>query len=512
MSLCNVGRGTEEVRRIDVKAIMVMFDSLNRRFLPPYGNDWVNAPNFQRLAERTVTFDNYFIGSMPCMPARRELHTGRYNFLHRSWGPLEPFDDSMPAMLNDAGVHTHLVSDHHHYWEDGGGGFHERYTTFDYIRGQEGDPWIGQVEDPYIPPSVELPSRMGGRTISTYVRQDWVNRAQIHGEGDFPITHTFDHGLEFMDRNCKEDNWFLQIETFDPHEPFHSADRYKSLYPDSYDGKHFDWPPYGDNYYSEEEVQHLVYEYAELVSMCDDKLGRFLDKMDELELWDDTLLIVNTDHGFMLGEHNQLGKNVPPYFNEVAHIPLFIWDPRCRKCGERRKSLVQMIDMAPTILDYFGLPATPDMQGRNLKDTIANDAKVHDAVLFGLHGGSTNCTDGRYVYMRHWDTSKPIYEYTITPENVQSRMPVEELQQAELVAPFSFTKGVPVLKVPGTGKGSKQKVIDSVLYDLENDYAENEPIDDPEVEQMMIDHMVRLMKETDAPVEQYDRMGLTEYL
>ncbi|MBN1874690.1 MAG: sulfatase-like hydrolase/transferase, partial [Anaerolineae bacterium] len=102
------------------KAIMVMFDSLNRRMLPPYGCDWVHAPNFQRLAERAVTFTNSYVGSMPCMPARRELHTGRYNFLHRSWGPLEPFDDSAPEILKHNGVYTHLVSDHYHYWEEGG--------------------------------------------------------------------------------------------------------------------------------------------------------------------------------------------------------------------------------------------------------------------------------------------------------------------------------------------------------------------------------------------------------
>jgi arylsulfatase A-like enzyme len=52
-----------------MRAIMVMFDSLNRRMLPPYGCDWTHAPNFARLAERTVTFDNCYVGSMPCMPA-----------------------------------------------------------------------------------------------------------------------------------------------------------------------------------------------------------------------------------------------------------------------------------------------------------------------------------------------------------------------------------------------------------------------------------------------------------
>ena len=59
-----------------MKAIMVMFDTLNRRMLPPYGCDWMHAPNFERLAKRTVTYDNAYVASMPCMPARRELHTG----------------------------------------------------------------------------------------------------------------------------------------------------------------------------------------------------------------------------------------------------------------------------------------------------------------------------------------------------------------------------------------------------------------------------------------------------
>lgn len=86
-----------------MKAIMLMFDSLNKRLLSAYGSDRAITPNFQRLKERTVRFDNFYVGSMPCMPARRELHTGRYNFLHRGWSPLEPFDDSMPEILKKTG-------------------------------------------------------------------------------------------------------------------------------------------------------------------------------------------------------------------------------------------------------------------------------------------------------------------------------------------------------------------------------------------------------------------------
>ena len=128
-----------------MKAVLLMFDSLNRHFLPPYGGaDWIHAPNFARLAQRAVTFDRSYVCSMPCMPARRDLHTARPNFLHTAWQPIEAYDDSMPAMLTGAGVCTHLASDHYHYWEDGGATYHTRYGSWEIFRGQECDECIGQ--------------------------------------------------------------------------------------------------------------------------------------------------------------------------------------------------------------------------------------------------------------------------------------------------------------------------------------------------------------------------------
>ena len=128
-----------------MKLVFVLFDSLNRRALSSYGGS-LSTPNFERLAEKSIVFDSHYVGSLPCMPARRDFHTGRLNFLHRSWGPLEPFDESFPARLKDRGVYSHLVSDHYHYFEDGGATFHTRYTTWDFIRGQESDPWAAMVK------------------------------------------------------------------------------------------------------------------------------------------------------------------------------------------------------------------------------------------------------------------------------------------------------------------------------------------------------------------------------
>jgi len=207
--------------------------------LPNYGCDWTIAPNFRRLAERTLTFDTSYVCSMPCMPARRDLLTGRPNFLHRSWGPLEPFDDSMPKLLRHAGTPAHFVSDHYHYWEAGGATYHCQYSTWQFFRGQEGDPWMGQIAPPPRPEHV-----VGRGQDNEVTRQDWTNRQFMRTEADLPITRTFNAGLDFLKRNEGEDNFFLQIETFDPHEPFYSLRQHKDRYPHDYEGGHFDWPSY----------------------------------------------------------------------------------------------------------------------------------------------------------------------------------------------------------------------------------------------------------------------------
>ncbi|MCL2001264.1 MAG: sulfatase, partial [Planctomycetes bacterium] len=396
-----------------MNAIMLMFDSLNRRMLPSYDCDWVHAPNFRRLQEKAVTFDNCYIGSMPCMPARRELHTGRYNFLHRVWGPLEPFDDSMPQILRDNGIYTHLITDHYHYFEDGGATYHTRYSSWEFIRGQEADPWKGVVEKPEIPKN-----RLGRNNYMTdrfYRNLPWLN-----GDDKHPAVVTFAAGLDFLQRNHGKDNWFLQIEAFDPHEPFFSSDKYEMLYPHNYCGPDFDWPEYVRISETPDQVEHVRKKYAALLSLCDAQLGRILDYMDAENLWRNTMLIVCTDHGFLLGEHGWWAKNIPPYYNEVAHIPLYIWDPRSGKKNERRQALVQMIDFAPTLLEYFHQPIPQDVQGRTLRDTIDRDTPVREAGLFGIHSGHVCCTDGRYVYMRAPATpdNQPLNSYTLMPTHM----------------------------------------------------------------------------------------------
>lgn len=481
-----------------MKAIVLMFDSLNRHLLSPYADTIVDAPNFARLAARAATFDNFYAGSMPCMPARREMHTGRYNFLHRSWGPLEPFDDSMPELLRDAGVHTHLASDHPHYWEDGGATYHTRYSTWEFFRGQEGDPWKGHVSE--VDPSAPVHQRM--------LRQDVVNRSYMPTEAEHSQTLTVDAGLHFLDTNADADRWMLQIELFDPHEPFFAHQQYKDRYPHEYDGPVFDWPGYQKVTEPESQVEHARLEYAALVSMCDRSLGRVLDAMDEHDLWDDTMLIVNTDHGFLLGEHGWWAKSVQPWYNELVHLPMFLWDPRTAERDTRRGELAQTIDIAPTLLRFFDLEPTPDMQGIDL--ALPEEALTRESVLFGIHGGHVNVTDGRHVYMRAAaeQSNTPLEEYTLMPTHMRSRFAPAELTAWEPSEPLPFTKGVRTMRMPATPGWMNPWQHGTLLFDLSTDPGQEHPLVDDEAELRMIRLLVDALRAADAPASQFTRLGL----
>ncbi|HAE15034.1 MAG TPA: sulfatase [Erysipelotrichaceae bacterium] len=488
-----------------MRAVMLMYDTLTRNYLPNYGCNFSVMPNFRRLAERSITFDEFYGGSMPCMPARRELHTGKYNFLHRGWGPLEPYDDSMPETLAGNGICTHLVTDHSHYWEDGGCTYHGRYSSWEGFRGQEGDRWVPRGEADLSLNTCSL----NKKNIS--VVQHLANRTRIVEEEDMPSVQTVSAGIDFIDHYHDKDSWFLQIECFDPHEPFYVPEKYRKLYDCCKSEDAFNFPAYTavDDKYTQEEICALRKEYCALLSLCDEQLGRVLDAFDQYDLWKDTMLIVNTDHGFFLGEHNFIGKNFPPMYDEVIHTPFFIHDPRYGHDGERRNSVCQTVDIVPTLMNYFGVEPFADMDGRDLAPVIEKDEKIHDQILYGLHGGQVNVYDGRYVFMKG-STSKdqPVYNLTLMPTNMRGFFAKEELKSAELVDGGRYSHHLPVLQVPALHSMGSFFSWPDALYDKANDPEQKTPVTDPELIRQMTARLKSAMKAADAPDWQYKRLGI----
>ena len=197
------------------------------------------------------------------------------------------------------------------------------------------------------------------------------------------------------------------------------------------------------------------------------------------------------------------------FYNEIANIPLFVWDPRYKVRGERRKSLVQTIDLPATILEYFGIALPKDMEGVPLKDVVASDKRIHEGGLFGVHGGHVNVTDGRYVYMRGPanKSNTPQFNYTLMPTHMRGMFRIDELADWRTAGPFSFTKGLKTLKTPSTAWVDENE-LRTMLFDIDNDPKQQNPLNDKKIESRMTKLLVKLMKKNDAPKEQYERLGL----
>jgi len=489
--------------------------------LNSYGGKYFETKNFNRLAKKSIQFNNHYVGSMPCMPARRDMHSGRLNFLHRSWGPLEPFDNSFPEILRNNKIYSHLVTDHYHYFEDGGATYHNRFNSWDFIRGQESDPWKAMVQ----PPLEKFKEKFHKSQLNLNNRESGhyryaINSEYIKEEKDFPSVKCFNSALDFLQINKDADDWFLQLETFDPHEPFFAPKRFREKFKTNYRGPRLDWPQYDRVKETDDEVAELKANYFALVGLCDYLLGKILDYFDEQKLWDNTALILTTDHGFMLGEHDWWAKNRMPVYNEIAHIPLMIYHPDFKnKAGARINSLTQTIDIMPTFLDFFGLDIPSDVSGNSLLNVLEKDNEIRKALIFGYFGSACNITDGEYTYFRYPEkmSATDLYEYTLMPTRMTSRFSIKELSEMTLSNPFKFSKGLKLLKLkpkvsdkndPLEVQGMTFEDTNSKLFNVNSDPRQELELDEPETVRQLVHEMIDLMTKADAPKEMFKRLNL----
>ena len=511
-----------------MKTIFILMDTVNRRMLDIYNNDPKNTaitPNIKRLAERGVVFDNHWTGSAPCMPARRDLLTGRLNFLEKPWGGMEPFDFSLPTVLaNEKNIHSTMFSDHSHYIIAGGENYVKGFTSWNIFRGQECDPVYTRPGKAGIRPDTPPKGYKG-----TWSEAERENREHFKHEYDYPSVKTLSGAATWLEENHDTDNFLLWAEAFDPHEPYDCPKFYLDMYEKAgeYKGEDFYHPNYGENIFDEKETEHLKNRCKATLTMADRYLGEMLDIMDKYDMWKDTMVIFTTDHGYHLGEHGFMGKNFMPSYNEVFHIPLIICHPYIK--SGRCDALTQNIDILPTVLEYFGISESVipyKLHGKSLMPVIRKETcSVHDVVLYGYFGHEVNINDGNYVYMRAAKdaTNKPLNVYTAMPTLLRQQIGaddgcmVSDYDKIETGRYLKWTE-YPVFRFSSdivnftnwsqSFEYRKEYNKETRLYDLKKDYLQENPINDDKLEKEMTEKLIKAMKDADCPEEQFERIGL----
>ncbi len=335
-------------------------------------------------------------------------------------------------------------------------------------------------------------------------------------EEDYSGPRTIRSACDWLVDNRESESFFLQVECFDPHEPFDCPQSYLDLYGDSYEGPRYDWPKYGPVEGGEEAKAHIRNRYAATLTMIDHWFGKLLDTLDQLSMWEDTMLIFTTDHGYLLGEHELMAKNYMHVYNEVAHIPLMIHLPGSVHAGHRVQALTQNIDLMPTILERHGLRAPDSVRGHSLLGILAGrQDKVREYCLYGYHGMAVNLTDGRFTYFRspaHSDNA-PCYTYTAMPTTFRGFHGTTRREAIECGRYLKHTD-YPVYRFPLSTKGQEDTKIgyikESRLYDIVNDYDKLHPLCNSELEALYAVRLKEAMLASDCPDEQLERLGLQD--
>jgi arylsulfatase A-like enzyme len=416
-----------------MNAIVIVCDTLKRDHVGAYNHgkplnecwsqeapDWkIPTPNMDRLAGHGTVFDQCYCGSTPCMPARRDIYTGNYEFLWRGWGPLEEEDLDLPRQISgppnqsiqrtlELGHNiSYLVTDHFHLWEKGAGNYHMGYTGFDFIRGMEADAWYTEPEE-FACPEQDRISKL---------ERHWRNVKHIRStEDDWFAPKVFGRAADWLDKNCSYDDFYLHIDSFEPHEPLDPPeDILKQFDPKGYDMEGWSgaWPyAKWKDLLTDEQFNSFRARYAAKVVLLDKALGKLLSIMDKHDLWKNTMVILTTDHGTFNGDHGRTGKLQTHEFDAKSHIPFIVAHPEGR--GERCQQLVQLIDVYPTVLAVCGKEIPENVHGVNLLPVLKdNSVHVRDYAISGMFGYSVSITDGEWtLHQSPVESNKPLNWYS----------------------------------------------------------------------------------------------------
>ena len=356
-----------------MNVILIISDTFRRDHLGCYGSEFIHTPNLDKFAERAFVFDNAYIASFPTVPARHDILTGKYSFTYKPWSPLPGDETTFARILNKAGFITSLIVDTPHPFAIGYN-YQRDFQAWELIRGQEHDKWKTQPREIELPCAPEKLRNPHG-TVVQYLR----NVADRKLEADYFAPRTMQAAADWVEQNYRED-FFLYVDTFDPHEPWDPPQYYVDLYDPDYDGEEVIYPLYDRcDFLTEAELKHCRALYAGEVTMVDHWVGMLLDRIESLGLMENSVIIFTTDHGFCHGEHGYIGKSVItpeyhqaiPLYPEISAIPLMFYVPGIEM--KRSDAIVQLIDLMPTILDFMGVDIPDSCEGYSLKPLIEGE-------------------------------------------------------------------------------------------------------------------------------------------
>ncbi len=381
------------------------------------GNPHVHTPHLDQLASRGSLFRRGYIQNPVCMPSRACIQTGRYVFQHGveymksvigETPGLPPWERTVAERLQESGYHTAAFGKIHMMPPRG-------YDELQLTLGK-GARWRQAEGSPLGPAQLGpvyadwLNAKRPGAYESIYEQRRTPEFDAERGAlpnvlaADECVDHWIgENTVNFLDRVGAADDpppFFAWAGFCGPHNPFDPPEPYASMY----DPDRIELPALlhavrsgvdvAPNSFAgtdgEALLRRMIARYWGMVTYLDDQVGRIMAALSRNDLWDDTLVIFTSDHGEMLGDFGTTGK--ANFHESVIRVPYLVIPPaRSAKgragMGRVTDTLVEQVDLAPTILDYAAMPPAPEMPGHSLRPLLEPAGDDRDSTRWPTREG-----------------------------------------------------------------------------------------------------------------------------
>ncbi|NPV08103.1 MAG: sulfatase-like hydrolase/transferase [Anaerolineae bacterium] len=394
---------TPEPSRTRTNVIFILTDDQGIWASGCYGNPEIRTPNIDRLAATGVRFSNFFCTSPVCSPSRATLMTGRVPSRHgvHDWIREGNVPPNAVEYLQGQTTYTDVLAAHGYHcgisgkWHLGASQLQQHHFSHWYVHQSGGGP---------------------------YHNAPMVRDGKLINEPGYVTNAITDDALAFLEARAGEEApFYLSVHYTAPHSPWtgHPQDIV-----DSYDDCPFESCPQEPRHpwaiwLTDQNLgnRESLKGYFAAVTAMDADVGRILDRVEELSLRENTLIIFNSDNGFSCGHHGFWGKGngtfpLNMYENSVK-VPLIFSQPGRLPQGAVTEALTSGYDFAPTLLDYLGLPGMGDerLPGRSFVPALmGQEDPGHDSVVVFSEYGST-----RMVRTREW---KYVHRYPYGPHEL----------------------------------------------------------------------------------------------
>jgi arylsulfatase A-like enzyme len=394
-----------------LNVIVIIVDTLRWDYLHCNGNERIMTPNLDALAASGVNFTNCYADGLPTIPSRRVMHTGMGILPEKQkWIPLSKgtnrrggIDDiTIAEYFGKAGYTTGFIVDTFHHFKPGMN-FHVGFDSFSWVRGQEIDRWVAGPRDS-VNPDDHSPPYLMNDAFRNNMTQYMLNTQNRTSEDDYFCARSCNEAARWIEDTSDNGPFMLFMDMFDPHEPWDAPPRFQKMYRDSY--------PY-DRYLFGYGVDHDIVRaedypvlrdlYSAEVTFSDHCIGKLIDRVKKLGLWDNTVILFSTDHGTHLGEQGCVQKQASCLNSLIARVPTIIRHPDPGWSGTRIDGLTSHLDFTPTLLELADIRTNMPFDGMNMWDLVTGDReKLRDSVVSGYGNFGSVHTDKWHYFRNVW--------------------------------------------------------------------------------------------------------------